>query len=113
MTIRALKPGFHVQCMGEIDEVRKPLQPNPLHGFLVIPVRREARPLGRGRFNGTMTAHAQGHGWNAGRGRFGGVPVTKQTLDLEAAGVQLMTEIDWLDILRTQIGAASGVQKTK
>ena len=113
MAIRALKPGFQVHGMGEIDEVRKSLQPNPLHGVFVIPVRHEARHLGRGWFNGTMTPHTQGNGWDAGRGRFGGVPVTKHALDLETSGVHFMTEIDWLDILRPQIGAAGGVQETK
>jgi hypothetical protein len=113
MAIRALKPGVHVHGMGEIDEVRKSLQPNPLHGLLVVPVRHEARHVRGRRFNGTMTPHAQGHGWNAGRGRFGGMPVTIQTVDVETSRVQFMTEIEWLDILGRQIGAAGGVQETQ
>jgi hypothetical protein len=113
VAVGALKAGPHMHGMGEIDEVWKALQPDPLDGFLVMPVGRKASHAGRGWLNGLMAPHTEGNARDAGRDGFGGMPVTKHAVDLEAARVHLMAEIEGLDILGTQIRAAGGVQETK
>lgn len=68
MAIGALQSRAEVHLMGEVDKIRKTLEPDPWNRLTLFPICQEGVGVRSLRVEVTMTTQAQLHGRNPGRG---------------------------------------------